>query len=94
MVVGVSEIHLEIPGCRSLKEKRRALQPAIARVRNTFNVSIAEVDLQDHWQLATLGVACVSSSAEYVHGLLERVVQAIEGGHEGLVLLEYSIEML
>jgi uncharacterized protein YlxP (DUF503 family) len=57
-------------------------------------VSIAEVDEQDIWQRAVLGVACVSSSASYAHGQLERVVQWIENNRLDTVLLAYEIEML
>jgi len=61
MVIGTCTIELHIPGNGLLKGKRRVIKPIIARVRNEFNVSIAEMDNQDLWQSATLGVACVSA---------------------------------
>jgi uncharacterized protein YlxP (DUF503 family) len=70
MVVGVCTIYLRIPASQSLKGKRQVLKSLIARVRKSFNVSIAEVDQQDAWQAATLGVACVSTDSAYAHGLL------------------------
>lgn len=93
-VIGLVTIDLQIPASTSLKDKRRVLKSVIKRVGDTFNVSIAEVDHQDHWQLATLAVACVSTDAGHVHGLLEKVVRHIERMHLGLVLLDYETELL
>jgi len=93
MVVGLCTIELQIPESASLKDKRRVLKSVVSRVRQKFNVSIAEVDHQDSWQLATLAVVCVSADARYVQGLLERVVSFIEGAHLDLVLLDYRNEL-
>jgi uncharacterized protein YlxP (DUF503 family) len=92
--VGVCTIDLRLPGNASLKGKRRILKSITTRVSREFNVSIAEVDDQDTWQRAVLGVACVSSSASYAHRQLERVVQWIEANRLDLELLDYQIELL
>jgi uncharacterized protein YlxP (DUF503 family) len=94
MIIGVCTIQLQVPASGSLKDKRRAIKSFTARVRNEFNVSIAEVDHQDSWQLTTLAVACVATDAEYAHGLLQRVVRSLENGRYELVLLDYEIELL
>jgi uncharacterized protein YlxP (DUF503 family) len=92
--VGVCTIELRLPGNGSLKGKRSILKSITVRVSREFNVSIAEVDAQDTWQRAVLGVACVSSSASYAHRQLERVVQWIETNRLDLELLDYQIELL
>jgi uncharacterized protein YlxP (DUF503 family) len=94
MHIGVCTIDLRLPGNGSLKDKRSVVKPIISRVRHEFNVSIAEVDAQDAWQRAVLGVACVSASADYAHGQLERVVQWIESNRFDVELLDYQIELL
>ena len=94
MVIGTCTIELRLPGNGSLKGKRRVVKSIIARVRNEFNVSIAEVDDQDLWQRATLGVACVSNDAEYAHGLLSQVVRKIENSRLDAEILDYQIELL
>jgi uncharacterized protein YlxP (DUF503 family) len=94
MHIGLCTIELQLPGNGSLKGKRSVLKSIITRVSREFNVSIAEVDAQDTWQRAVLGVACVSTSASYAHGQLERVVQWIETHRPDTVLLDYQIEML
>ena len=59
-MVGLCTMELQIPSSLSLKDKRQVLQGFIARIRNEFNVSVAEVDHQDSWQLATVAaVGCV-----------------------------------
>jgi len=94
MHIGVCTIEVRLPGNDSLKGKRSVIKSVVTRVSREFNVSIAEVDAQDSWQRAVLGVACVSASASYAHGLLEQVVHWIEDNRPDLELLEYGIEML
>jgi uncharacterized protein YlxP (DUF503 family) len=94
MHIGVCTIELRLPGNGSLKGKRSVVKSVVARVGREFNVSIAEVDAQDAWQRAVLGVACVSSSAGYAHGLLEQVVRWIEENRPDVDLVGYEIEML
>ena len=94
MHVGGCTIDLRLPGNGSLKGKRRVIKSIVTRLTREFNVSVAEVDDQDLWQRAVLGVACVSSSASYAHGQLERVVRWIEEQRFDVELLDYMIEML
>jgi len=93
MVIAVCTIYLHIPFNHSLKGKRQVLKSLMARVRNDFNVSIAEVEQQDAWQSATLGVACVSSDQAYAHGLLTKVVQAISSYRLDAEITDYKIEL-
>jgi uncharacterized protein YlxP (DUF503 family) len=94
MHIGVCTIELRLPGNSSLKGKRSVVKSITTRVSREFNVSIAEVEGQDIWQQAVLGVSCVSSSAEYAHRQLERVVEWIESRRPDVELLDYQIEML
>ena len=93
MVIGVCTVYLRIPANHSLKGKRQVLRSLIARVRKDFNVSIAEVDQQDSWQAATLGIACVSADSAYAHGLLSRVVEAIQSYRLDAEVIDYTMEM-
>ncbi len=94
MVVGVCTIYLDLPGCRSLKEKRRIVKSILARLGNEFNVSVAEVGSNDAWQQAVLGVACVSNEQGYVHRLLTKVVRSIERGRFDAQVADYEIEIV
>ena len=94
MVVGVCTIHLSLPGQSSLKHKRGTLKPLIHQMRREFNVAVAEVDRQDAWQSATIGVTTVSNDAGHVHGLLEGVVGWIERTHPHVFVTDWRIEVL
>lgn len=73
MVVAVERFDLRVPGVRSLKEKRHVVKGLTAALRQTFEVSVAEVDHQDLWQRATIAVAAVGPDQHQ----LRRVMQAI-----------------
>jgi len=73
MVVGVLRIELRLHGVQSLKQKRGVVQKLLARCRNRFPVSCAEVDHQDVWQNAALGFAVLSTSEQVVAPILERL---------------------
>ncbi|MCL4395081.1 MAG: DUF503 domain-containing protein [Chloroflexi bacterium] len=92
MVVGVCTLELDIPSSHSLKDKRRVVRSLTARVRRSFNVSIAEVDSLDAWQNATLGIVCVSGDRDYAQGLLQKVIDAIERMRMDAVIADYSLE--
>lgn len=74
MLVALCRFDLRIPGCTSLKEKRRVVKTLTAGIRQKFNVSVAEVDHQDLWQRATLAVSTVAGEAFHAW----RVVHEVE----------------
>jgi uncharacterized protein YlxP (DUF503 family) len=81
MVVGAAQVELHVHASHSLKEKRSAVRSIVRRVRNEFNVAVAEVGGQDTWQWAVLGLAAVGHDGVSVRAVLERVVEFIEGLH-------------
>ena len=91
MIVGVCTIELRLPETRSLKGKRQILKSITTRVKNNFNVAIAEVDYQDKWQRALLGVAVVSTAHAHANGILSKVVNFIESMYLA-EMLDYHIE--
>ena len=62
--------------------------------RSKFNVSVAEVDHQNLWQLATLGICCVSNDKRYINEVLSKVVDFITNGRFEVEMLNYEIEIL
>ena len=77
MIVGVCTVELFIPDGQSLKSKRQVLASLKDRLRGKFNVSVAEVDGQDLWQKAVLGIACVANETAYVNQVLDQVLNQI-----------------
>ena len=78
MIVGVMELHLALYDNESLKAKRSVVKRLVHRTRNTFNVSMAEVEDQDMTDRATLGVVAAGSDARYLDGLLTKVQDFVE----------------
>ena len=78
MFVGTLQIDLYLPGCLSLKEKRFALQSLKSRLRNKFNVSVAEVGYQDKWQRTMIACAVVSNEKKHIDRMLNNIFQFID----------------
>jgi uncharacterized protein YlxP (DUF503 family) len=93
MHVGIATINLEVTDAMTLKDKRQVVRSLLARIRNNFNVSAAEVGHLNAHTLTTFGIAAVANDTAYVHGMLEKVVDLIE--REGRVLvLGYETELV
>ena len=93
MNIGVCRIELRLPENQSLKGKRRVIKSIIARLQNKYNVSVAEVDNQNLWQLATLGIACVSNHRRHADETLSSVVKFVAQNYPDLELLSSEIEV-
>ena len=78
MAVGVCRLQLLIAESSSLKDKRQVVRSVVARMRQRFNVSVAEIEDLDSWTIATLGIVCVSNEGPHAHGLLSRAVEWLE----------------
>ncbi len=94
MNVGICKVRLRLPDNHSLKGKRQVVKSIIARIGNQFNVSVAEVEDQDLWQVATLGIGCVSNDQRFTNEVLSKVVDFINHGRFDVEMLDYEIEIL
>ncbi len=94
MHVGVCRIRFRLPENSSLKGKRQVLKSITSRVANKFNVSVAEVDDHDLWQLATIGISCVSNDKRHANEVLSKAVEYIIGNRFEVEVLDYKIEIL
>jgi uncharacterized protein YlxP (DUF503 family) len=94
MNVGVCKVSLRLPENSSLKDKRQVLKSITSRVRHKFNISVAEVADNDVWQLATIGICCVSNNRRYTNQVLSKVVDFISNSRFEVEILDYEIEIL
>ncbi len=94
MNVGILKIRLRLPGNRSLKGKRQVLRSITTRLRSQFNISVAEVDDHDLWQMASLGVCCVSNDRRYTNEVLSKVVAFVCGGRFEVEMVKHDIEII
>ena len=77
-----------------MKEKRQVIKSVMARVRNQFEVAIAEVDEQDRWQVAVLGVTCVSNSSQHADEILSHVRRYIEETRPDILVTDVESEIM
>jgi len=94
MIVGVCRIKLRIPENMSLKGKRSVVKSIITQLKNKFNVSVAEVDDQQLWQIATLGVCSVSNDSRYTNEVLSKVMNFVTAGRFEVEILDCEIEII
>lgn len=83
-----------MPESHSLKDKRQVVRSLCQRIRNKFEVAVAEVADNDAWQLATIGVTCVSNSAELCDRMLRDIVEYAEGSRLDAEVMDVEIEVI
>jgi uncharacterized protein YlxP (DUF503 family) len=93
MVVGVCRVTLHLPASHSLKDKRQVVRSLVERLRNRFDLAVAEVEDQDRRQIATLGLVCVSSSASIVDEVLTHALDYIENTRLDTMVTEVAREI-
>ena len=93
MNVGICKVKLRLPENLSLKGKRQVLKSVITRSSNKFDVCVAEVDDNDLWQLATLGICCVSNNNRHANEVLSKVVDFIISSRFEIEVVDYEIEI-
>ena len=93
-MLGQLTIHLYLPACSSLKEKRGRIKPLLARLHREFNVSAAEMDLQDKWTEAVIACALVNSDSVTVQQSLQSVAKWVEANWTDGDVIEQKIEIV
>lgn len=83
-----------LPESTNLKQKRQVARSLTARLRNQFNVAVAEVDHNDLWQRLTIGVCCISNDTAHAHEMMSKIVSFVEEFSNDLVLLDYETELI
>jgi uncharacterized protein YlxP (DUF503 family) len=94
MNTGICKIKLHIPENQSLKDKRRIVKSIISRLRNQYNISIAEVDDHDLWQLATLGISCVSNNGQHIDETITKTINFIVQNYPELEIVSQETEII
>ena len=91
--VAVGTVELHLPDVGSLKGKRHVLKGLKEKLRQRFEVAVAEVDHHDMWQRATLAVACVSHDSRHANEVVSKAVDFIEDNLDGYVT-DISVEIV
>lgn len=93
MIVGLLTMELHIPESNSLKAKRLVIKSLKDRIKNRYNVSIAEVDANDLWQRCVLGTACVGNGTKIVNQTLNQVLEFVLNTHS-VEVIDSTMELL
>jgi uncharacterized protein YlxP (DUF503 family) len=94
MIIGACRLELYLPDAASLKDKRSVLKSLLTRLHNTHNVAVAELEYQDIWQSAVIGIVTVSNSTAHADQMLTRVTQWIEDNFPQLMIVKQTTEII
>lgn len=92
-MIATLTIHLHLPACSSLKEKRGRIKPLIARLHREFNLSVAEMGLQDRWQETIIVCAMVGNDHAHLESALQTVAKWVEGHWTDGDVIDQKIEV-
>jgi uncharacterized protein YlxP (DUF503 family) len=92
--IGACVVTLELAASHSLKDKRQVVRSLVERLRRQFNVAVAEVEEQDAWNIAVLGLTVVSNEAGHAARQIERIVESIEQTRLDAEVIDRQIEIL
>ena len=91
MIIGVCTLDFFLPGCSSLKQKRMFLRSIKEKLRNKHNVAVAEVEFQDVWQRARIGLTSVSTDKAILDSTFQAVLRMAERSPDAK-LLDFGVE--
>lgn len=94
MYVATARVMIRLFESNSLKDKRQVTRSILARIRDKFDVSAAEVGALDQWNLASLGIACVSGDAQHAQDVVERAIRYIEETRPDLEVSDVTSDVI
>lgn len=93
MIIGACTLHLYLPGITSLKEKRGVVKPLLNQLRRRFEIAAAEIDHQDVWQTADIGIVAVATDAGHIYSVLESAVHWVEDHYFQVQVIDWETEL-
>ena len=93
MAIGLLTLHLNIPACDSLKDKRRQIKPLISRLQREFNISVAELGYQDKWSEALIGCTYLSNEGKHTQRSLQKIITWVENHYPQFYIIQEKIEL-
>lgn len=93
MIIGACSIKLMIFESNSLKDKRHIIKSIIGKIQSRFNVSIAEIDLNDSWKTSIIGFVCVTNDTNHANQIISKVLKFIDGDSR-VEIIDHNIEIM
>ncbi len=94
MNIGVCRVEIRLPESQSLKDKRRIIKSLIARLQNEYRISVAEVENHELWQLASIGIACVSNHSRHADEVLANALNFIVHNYPQVEIVSHETEII
>ncbi len=94
MHVGTCKIELYLPMNQNLKGKRRIVKSLSEQIRSRFNVSVSEVENNELWQIATIGIAVISNKIIILNQTFDQIFSFIESSNHDLNIISQNIEII
>lgn len=91
--IGLMSVRIFIPQSQSLKDKRMVLKSIKDKIHNNFNVSVAELDSQDKWQVSTIGLSMIGNDQRYMDGCFQKILLFI-GSYPEVEITDQEIEFI
>ncbi len=92
-MIGTLTVHLHLPTCSSLKEKRGRLKPLLSRLHREFNVSAAEMELQDRWQESVIACAMIGNERRHLESALQTIAKWVRANWPDGMVEQERIEI-
>lgn len=90
--IGLLTLHVHLPQCNSLKDKRSLIKPVLSRLHKQFNLSCAETGLNDHWREALISCAVVCNDSRFATQSLQSVLVFFQEHYPDLAVIDHRIE--
>ncbi len=90
----ICKIQIHLPFSHSLKDKRQIIKSITSRIRNSYNISVAEVDDNELWQIATIGIAYISNSQAHNGNIMDSILNFIKANYPEIEITNHEIETL
>ena len=94
MHTGTCKIELYLPMNQDLKGKRRIVKSLSDQIRSRFNVSVSEIENNELWQIATIGIAIISNKIIVLNQTFDQIFSFIESSNHDLNIISHDIEII
>jgi uncharacterized protein YlxP (DUF503 family) len=91
LIYAILVVHIQIPNSISLKDKRQVIKSIIEKIKNIFNVSVAEIEKNEVWNESVLACAHISNNKIFSETYLKKVFAYIEKSALEFIILDYSV---
>ena len=94
VAVGILSLHLQLPGCTTLKEKRSKIKPILSRLHREFNISASEMEHQDSWQEFVIACALISNDQIHIQRVMQQIIRFTEATWPDCNILDQNLEII